>query len=226
TFNASHRAAEANLRVALGDLQQARIDLNAAQEAERQVPADLLTDAGQLDRLLRAADDLAYLAVELGKLPLANAMRSPAGFASMKGTLMPPVAGLLKTRFGVRDSSGQIQPGINISAPALSLVTAPQASNVRFAGDFLNYGNMVILEPAAGYLQILAGFGQIYVIEGDVLASGDAIGLLGGQVAAAEEFLIEMSSAQPVNSFETLYIEIRVNGEPEDPLDWFDGITE
>ncbi len=224
-YNQSHQAAESNMRTALADLQQARVELGSAQQAQ-QAPSDLLADAGQLDRLLQAADDLNYLAVEIAKLPLANAAIAPASFQSQKGSLAAPVSGLLVQRFGQRDSGGQVQPGIRIEAPALSLVSAPSAANVRFAGDFQNYGNMVILEPAVGYLQILAGFGQIYVIEGDVLAAGDAIGLLKGQIPAADEFLIEMSSGISGNSFETLYIELRIDGEPVDPMLWFTGITE
>ncbi len=225
-FNDSHKIAETNLHTALADLQLARGALSAAQEARQQVPTDLLTDAGRLDRLLQAADDLNYLAGEIGKLPLVNTNQAATPFEDLKGTLRAPVSGLLVGHFGQRDDGGQIQPGIFVEAPALALVNAPSAANVRFAGAFLNYGQMVILEPAAGYLMILAGFGQIYVIEGDILAEGDAIGLLKGQVLAADEFLIEMSSAATVNSFETLYIEIRVNGEPADPLEWFTGITE
>jgi len=225
-FNASHAAAEANLRSVLADLQQARVDLAAAQETRAQIPGDLLIDAGRLDRLLQAADDLNYLAGEIGKLPINNVAQAPAGFEAMRGNLPAPVAGLLVSRFGQRDAGGQIKTGISISAPALSLVSAPNAANVRFAGEFLNYGNMIILEPAAGYLQIFSGFGQIFVIEGEVLASGDAIGLLRGALPEAEEFLIEMSSGASGNSFETLYIELRVNGEPVDPMDWFSGITE
>lgn len=225
-FTQSHRAAEVNLRLALADLQQARVDLNAAQQARQKVPSDLMTDAGQLDRLLQAADDLNYLAGEIGKLPLSNTVQVPTDYASLKGALLAPISGLLVGKFGQRDSGGQVQPGIFIQAPALSLVSASSAANVRYAGDFLNYGNMVILEPATGYLQILAGFGQIFVIEGDVLAAGDAIGLLKGQVPAADEFLIEMSSGATGNSFETLYIELRENGDPVDPMLWFTGITE
>ncbi|MCF6304775.1 MAG: peptidoglycan DD-metalloendopeptidase family protein [Rhodobacteraceae bacterium] len=225
-FNQLHKAVETNLRSALADLQLARVELNAAEAERRQAPADLLSDAGQLDMLLQAADDLNFLAGEIGKLPINQAAQAPAGFASLKGSLPAPVTGLLVSKFGERNDGGQIQPGISIQAPALSLVSAPNAANVRFAGDFLNYGNMVILEPAAGYLQILAGFGQIYVVEGEVLAAGDAIGLLKGQVPAADEFLIEMSSDATVNSFETLYIELRVDGKPEDPLMWFTGIAE
>ncbi len=225
-FNQLHRAVETNLRSVLADLQLARVELNTAEAERRQAPADLLSDAGQLDRLLRAADDLNFLASEIGKLPINNAAQAPASFASLKGSLPAPVTGLLVARFSQRNDGGQIQPGILIEAPALSLVSAPNAANVRFAGSFQNYGNMVILEPAAGYLQILAGLGQIYVVEGEVIAAGDAIGLLKGQIPAADEFLIEMSSAVTVNSFETLYIELRVDGKPEDPLLWFTGIAE
>ncbi len=137
-----------------------------------------------------------------------------------------PVIGTIRRRFNEQDAAGQEQPGIVVAAPPLSLVTAPQSGIVRFAGEFLDYGLVIIIEPAPEYLEILAGFGQIYVNKGDELASGDPIGLLGGEVPDSAEFLTEMSSASGVTNIETLYIEVREQGVPVDPSGWFAGVTE
>ena len=44
-----------------------------------------------------------------------------------------------------------------------ALVSAPAAATVRFQGPLLDYGQVVILEPAPDVLFVLAGLGQVLV---------------------------------------------------------------
>ena len=80
--------------------------------------------------------------------------------------------------------------------------------------------SMVILEPEAGYLMILAGLDQNYVEPGRIVDTGAPVGFLGGKRPGAKKFLIEASEGGAIAK-ETLYIEFRNDGEPIDPETWF-----
>ena len=72
----------------------------------------------------------------------------------------------------------------------------------------------MILEPANGYLLILAGMGSVFGETGDVLTTGAPVGLMGGTEDGTEE-------GSGANRTETLYIELRENGATIDPGPWF-----
>ena len=123
--------------------------------------------------------------------------------------------------FNEADAAGIKRPGIVVTARPLSLVTAPTPATIRFSGAFLDYGKVVILEPEPGFLIVIAGLDQIYGAYGQVVNTGDPIGLLGGKQPKAKDFLIEASKGGGTLDQESLYIEIRNNGKPVNPTDWF-----
>ena len=218
TLHTLHNQALGNLQTALTTLQNARNELAVAIREEMPLPANPTDSNDNLDRLVRASEDLDELAAQLGA-GLPDTPNS-AGNAPQRGRLALPVNGIITKPFNAPNGAGIRQPGIVITAPPLSLVSAPQPSTVRFSGDFLEYGHVVILEPALQQLQIYAGFGQVYVNTGDVLETGAVMGLLGGEIPDSAEFLAE-GSGENDNSAESLYIEIRENGNPVDPTLWF-----
>jgi murein hydrolase activator len=103
-----------------------------------------------------------------------------------------------------------------------ALVTAPWPASVRYAGPLLDYGNVIILEPEGGYLLILAGIETLYVGT-DALVSGTApLGLMPGQPeSGTEELIVATPQGGGVALTETLYMELRENGAPVDPANWF-----
>jgi len=68
----------------------------------------------------------------------------------------------------------------------------------------------------------LAGLSVTYGNVGEVIQQGDPVGLLSGQEAKTGDFLINHAQVSGSSSQETLYIEIRKQGTPANPLDWFD----
>jgi len=219
-LNVLHADALANLKTALQTLQQARGELTEAIREERTPPANPTDSVRNLEQLVRASDDLNDFAMQLvARLPQE---RQPPNspFISLRGQLPLPVNGTLARGYNMANGAGVRQPGIVLSAPSLSLVRAPQSGIVRYAGDFMEYGQVVILEPAPQQLQIYAGFGQVYVSTADVLESGAAMGLLGGEMPDSAEFLAE-STGENDKGTESLYIEIRENGIPVNPRTWF-----
>ncbi len=216
-LNTLHDSALANMQTAIETLQSARNALTVAVREEQPLEGDTVSQAG-LERLAKASQNLAALSAALSERFPAGA--AVAGTENLRGRLPMPLSGTITRRFNQPNGAGIRQPGIVVTAPALSLISAPQAGIVRFSGDFMEYGQVVILEPAPDQLQIYAGFGQVYVKAGEVLESGAAMGLLGGETPDSAEFLAE-SSGENDKGAESLYIEIRENGMPVDPETWF-----
>jgi len=77
----------------------------------------------------------------------------------------------------------------------------------------------MILEPGEGYLLILAGLDQVYGDVGEVVSKGAALGLMGGSEGQASDILSTKGAG--ASDSETLYVELRKNGEPIDPMAWF-----
>ena len=120
---------------------------------------------------------------------------------------------------GEADAAGIARPGLVLATGAGALVRAPWAGSVRYRGPLLDYGNVILLEPAEDYLIVLAGLDTVYPRLGEVVAEGAALGLMPGALATVDEFV---SGAAVAAGNETLYLELRHRGEPIDPAQWFD----
>ena len=133
-----------------------------------------------------------------------------------------PVAGQVSAKFGAPDPWGRPGHGWSIVAPDFAQVTAPWDATVRYAGPLIDYGQVVVLEPEAGYLVVIAGLGHIDRSAGEVVLAGEKLGDMGGQPPTSDEFLLDQTVEGGQIRQETLYLEIRRSGEPLDPADWFD----
>ena len=220
-LQALQTSAEEDIRLGLQGAQDARIALTTAIGARTQLPKRVLSDPAKLKTLSENSETLTGFAIGLSDLPFDGAPLDAPDFADAKGQLPLPLFGTVLRGYNEADAAGLRRPGLVISAPPVTLATAPWPATIRFRGAFLDYGKVIILEPEAGFLIVLAGLGQVYGDVGEILAKGDPVGLLGGEDAAAAEFLREASQGSGVTRQETLYIEIRQNGEPIDPTDWF-----
>jgi murein hydrolase activator len=220
-LQALQTAAKDDLESGLKAVQDARVALTKAIGERTNLPKRFISDAEQLDTLLRNSETLNGFAHGLADLPFDSAPEVPASFAAARGKIPLPVFGALLRRFNEADASGLRHPGIILSAPSVSLVTAPFAATIRYLGPLLDYGNVIILEPEAGYLIVLAGLGEVYGEVGQILSAGDPVGLLRGSDPAARDFLVEASQGNGEIRQETLYIEIRQDRNPVDPGAWF-----
>lgn len=79
----------------------------------------------------------------------------------------------------------------------------------------------MIVEPAAGYLLVMAGLATVYGETGDVVEAGAPLGLMGGTESTETLFPAEGKDAGGTGRTETLYIELRDGKEPVDPGPWF-----
>jgi len=133
-----------------------------------------------------------------GDLPLRN----------LRGELPWPVGGTLVRRFGVeRDpqfGTRTIQQGIEIDAFPEVEVHAVHAGRVVFADQFVGYGMLVIVDHGHREHTLYGRLGELRVAPGDVVREGSLLGLLPNTRVTGSG----------------LHFEVRVQGKPEDPLDW------
>ncbi|MBA3326511.1 MAG: peptidoglycan DD-metalloendopeptidase family protein, partial [Rhodobacteraceae bacterium] len=132
-----------------------------------------------------------------------------------------PVTGRVLRGFGEADAAGVRRPGLVMQAAPLALVIAPADGRVRYAGPFLDYGYVVVLEPRADVLVVLAGLATLEVRSGAEVRAGELLGLMGGRQLDAQEYLMLGDAGTGGTPAETLYIELRQGQDPVDPSPWF-----
>ena len=146
-------------------------------------------------------------------------------FEGAQGSLPLPAVGSVLRPYDEPDAAGVRRPGWVIATAPAALVTTPWPATIRYRGPLLDYGNVMILEPAGGYLLIFAGMSQVFGEVGDVLGAGDPVGLMGGSEAPAQEFgaqfVANAARGADAGRTETLYLELRRGDETLDPADWF-----
>lgn len=206
----------------------------AAEEEEAQALADKASSLKQLiDELTRratavatAADatakansgaDAPALDQQTIKLALANSSRTAPAvpFAQAKGYLELPSSGVTVVDYGAGDGFGGISRGLSIVTRAEAQVVAPADGWVLFAGNYLNYGQIVILNAGQNYTILLAGLDKVDVNLGQFVMMGEPVGAMGSQTIG-RTVATSAGVSRP-----TLYIEMRKNNEPVDPTGWW-----
>lgn len=220
-LQAFQESAARDLEWGLSGVQQARVNLSQAINDRTDLPRRFADDPVRVQIMADNSQTLQGFADKLQEAEATEPPETAVPFADMAGKLALPAEGTVLRGFNEEDAAGLKRPGIVLSTRPLSLITAPWPATVRYAGPFLDYGNVIILEPDAAYLMVLAGLDQVYVELGQILDQDEPIGLLGGSQPATEEFLIEASQGGGTIDQETLYIEIRKDGTPTDPARWF-----
>ena len=218
----NQEVARIEARGALASLQELRGRTNEALRRRRK--RDLATDS----ELQEQADAAAAQAANISEL--ASALKDAAredpdvllSFTEARGFVRPPVTGTLAARFRDPDPWNRPGYGVTLNAPAYAQVSAPWDGTIRFAGPLIDYGTVVVLEPEQGTLIVMAGLASVDRLVGETVLSGERLGGLGGPIPASDEFLLEASTDRDQIREETLYIELRRDGEPIDPELWFD----
>lgn len=114
-----------------------------------------------------------------------------------------PVSGIIRTSYNQTEKeTGSKSKGITFEGRSGGIVTAPMSGKVSFTGSFKKYGNIVIIEHPEGYHSLIAGISDISAYIGDIVKTGEPIGIL------PESSLIKHP---------TLYYELRKNGKPINP---------
>ncbi len=222
--------AQQTLSSGLDSLQDARVTLSQAMADRRDLPDAPTAEEARMLALLASVQTLEAFALGLeamaaqlgtpedGSQP--DSERGLRAFEAARGALPLPLRGTVLRAAGEADASGIARPGLVLAAEPGALVTAPLAGTVRYRGPLLDYENVILIEPAAGYLLFLAGLGVLYPRVGEVIEAGAALGLMPGGAEAGQEFAPQEDML--AGRSETLYLEVREDGVAIDPARWFD----
>ncbi|WP_342076847.1 hypothetical protein [Yoonia sp. SS1-5] len=206
----SREETTARLQAGLIGAQDARSALGLAISERRDLPARFDEDPVQTAILLASTATLAAFTDALtAQLPTAEAALEPAG------DLPLPVRG-----YALPDD-GSGRPGVRIAGPANGLVTTPVPATLLFQGPLLDYGTVIILEPAADLLFIFAGLEQTFGTVGQIIPAGSPVGMLGGAAPADDAELSENYAIETGQSTQSLYLEVRQGQSPVNPDAWF-----
>jgi septal ring factor EnvC (AmiA/AmiB activator) len=197
------------MRDGLDFAQTARAELGRAISDRRDVPRRFTEDPAQTAERVAAAETLAALAREIaGRGVPPDADLTPAA------NLPLPVDGFISTGGGAR-------PGITIAAAPRALVTSPVRATILYRGPLLDYGNVIILEPAEEVLFVLAGMQDVFGQVGEIVDIGAPLGLMGGDVGMDDANLIANTGIGAGQDAQPLYLEVRGRQGPVNPDAWF-----
>jgi murein hydrolase activator len=136
-------------------------------------------------------------------LPDPTKPKTLRSFAKARGALLTPVSGQLMRRFGENDELGLNSKGLTFETRESAQVIAPFDGRVLFAGPFKGYGQILIIEHGDGYHSLLAGLDRVAGTVGQWLVAGEPVGTMPG------------GDSKP-----RLYLELRHDGQPINPLPW------
>jgi murein hydrolase activator len=125
------------------------------------------------------------------------------GLDAPRTTLLWPAVGEIAHRFGEADTTGRVSQGLQLNTSPSALVVAPFDGEVEYAGNFRDYGLILIIRHGGGYHSLLAGLGRLDATGGQYLLAGEPVGA--------------MPSADDGNPATMFYFELRRDGRPVDP---------
>lgn len=223
-IEAIQQGAEATLREGLASAQAARAELAAAAADRTALPRRYTEDPVATALLIASSDTLEAFAGGLG-LTIEEELGPAPAPAEPAGNLPLPVRGRILRHPGEADAAGVVRPGLVIATEPRALVTTPVTATLRFRGPLLDYGTVVLLEPAPGTLFLFAGLAQAFGEAGEVLPAGAPVGLMGGETPDADAILSGSlpggTASGGAGLTETLYLEVRDAEGPVDPALWF-----
>ena len=172
-------------------------------------PSSVAQDRGEPAPLAVTEDDAKDDGAATAPLQRAALPPGPS-LKSARGHLFAPVAGTVVQRYGKAKSGELTKEGILLRTRPGALVIAPHDGIVLYAGPFEGFGRILIIEHGDGYHTLLAGLARVDLSVGTRVLAGEPVGAMAASGDAAPE----------------IYLELRHNGDPIDPLPWFAGLTE
>jgi septal ring factor EnvC (AmiA/AmiB activator) len=165
-------------------------DIDQKRDLNAQLAGELQTTQQKLQAALREMATGAAASGETAALPL----------RPFRGDLPWPVNGQARRR----SANGAASNGIDITAPEGASAVAIHDGVVAFAGTFAGFGNLVILDHGSQAFSLYGDLLEISVKKGARVDHGQPIGKVGPTPSGSN----------------ALYFELRVDGQPVDPLQW------
>jgi septal ring factor EnvC (AmiA/AmiB activator) len=218
-----HRRTLAALNAERATLQTRARELAALQKKAQAASAAVERAVTARSDLVKSIDERRDLNAQLaGELQdaqlklqaaLANAGSEPAGapitlpLKAFRGALPWPAEGIVSARFGRQPAhvaGPPIRNGIELSLGEDKPVHAVHEGTVAYADAFSGYGNLVIVDHGSGAYSLYGHLSSMAVKKGDSVAPTTTVGLTGRNPAGNP----------------ALYFELRIDGQPVDPLQW------
>jgi septal ring factor EnvC (AmiA/AmiB activator) len=179
------------------EARQARLDQI---DAQRDLAAQL---TGEL-QVARTRLQTALAEIARGNVPHVSLPLKP-----FRGDLDWPVAGRVVAPFGgtarARTSQAIQRNGVEIEAPEGTSVRAIHGGTVAYADAFTGYGYLVIIDHGNNAYSLYGYLGALSVHQGEPVERHAVLGAVG---------------RPPTDASPRLYFEIRVDGQPVDPVQW------
>jgi septal ring factor EnvC (AmiA/AmiB activator) len=239
----SSRAESERLRAEKLQHEKARVRLASLQENKRtagaQYQAELENLRKEVARIAGSVKEVNELLSKLDKeLPehtqdgkagakdaivMAPSQKSPSAmvrikpqipFAQAKGQLPLPIPGIRVISFGEKTKHGGLSKNIGIQARYGGTVVSPCDGTVLYAGEFRNYGQLLIISPGDGYHVLISGLSQMDVQVGQSVLMGEPVGVMSSAARGAED------KAGPV-----LTVEFQKDRRSIDPDPWWSGAS-
>ena len=170
-------------------------DIDGRRDLNAQLAGELQAVQQKLQLTLRDISQGGAAGLETPGLPL----------KPFRGDLDWPVAGSVRRRFSAPTPGRSASlNGIEIAAPEGSPALAVHDGVVAFADRFAGFGNLVILDHGTQTFSLYGNLLDITVKKGLHAGRGHQIGTVG----------------TPPTGAAGLYFEMRVDGQPVDPLQW------
>ena len=138
-----------------------------------------------------------------------------AGRIDAKNRVFAPARGRILTHFGDATDTGGASKGLVLETRSGAKIVAPFDGRIAFEGPFRSYGQILIIEHGGGYHTVLAGLDRVDAVVGQWLLAGEPVGSMAQ--AGAPQGAGDLSAAGRPK----LYLELRRNGQPVDPVPWF-----
>lgn len=188
-----------------------RAAADVAYQRKQELLASLDQETGQRERwlaeLVAARAKLDASMVGRASVPPPLPVRR-VPFTAQRRLLPWPVEGTVAGRFGrqrdARFGTSTVNNGIIIASPLGSAVKAIHPGTVVFAGPFAGFGQLVILDHGQQSYSLYGYLSTVGVQRGTTVDTGELVGDVGDAPEGGA----------------ALYLEVRVDGRPVDPLQW------
>ena len=196
SLRATAERAQAAARAALQKHEALIQDIDRRRDLNAQLAGELLSTQQRLQTTLRDLPSNGSTAA---------AAAAPLPLMAMRGELDWPATGPLRHRFGQTAAAAGSSPnGIEITTVVGTPVRVVHDGTVAFADTFAGYGKLVIVDHGSQTFSLYGHLLDISVARGARVSGGDPIGSAGFAILGVAG----------------LYFELRIDGQPVDPLQW------
>ena len=226
TLRLLQQQAADQLQLGLSEVQRARVALSTAIAERTELPRRFTEDPVRTAILISSSETLDGFASGLSQVTENETAVDLPSLDDRISGLQLPVKGLILRGMNEVDAAGIKHPGIILATRPVALVNAPTVATIRYVGPLLEYGNVMILEPQTDTLFVFAGLDITFGKMGQVISEGTPLGLMGGlNTSAGNEdsntVLSTVGDGASNGRSETLYIGVRQQNVPQDPVLWF-----